>query len=684
MKKVEVLATIVVIAVLFWIIYLAFEGFNSKFGLQAKMELGRSTSIATAADKMTVIDRDRLLYHQLQNPSKLQAQTIQDARTRLLELLDQIVFQAHRSQHSDTNILSLGEYCPNALGSYISATNIRTTFAWSAYLARRKAGGPREVFSTRQYAEYWLERAAPVKFVDGAWLARLHHGWTPIELKHITRIAWQVFSEELGDGDLNKNHVQLYVKLLQSFGSKLPAGDTMEFIDLKVNPNDDACVWAAANVQLALGLFSDDVLPEILGFNLAYECVAFDTLVCAHELKELKLDPSYFNLHITIDNADSGHSAMALDAVFKFLRTSDVEDRNRRWKRVQAGFLLGTQIPSIPSGPSPTELGVLEIFSRKLSSSNAAHQLCQGLIGGLQGMSLQAWMDPSEWETRKFRFATALANSRWVVRGEPSKSQFVRELAWKGRMFGAFTNKEKVAVERWIKALEPLVEQSDHKGRYEEFVGAVLIPTERLQPMHFSAILEATSPKVAEFNTVVLNEAISQQRIAILLLYSLVPLQQCLASPVKAATHEGMSALRILRILNGFSAKVEDAVDGMDEVHCPFRRSISDLALQLGSAELGWMTLQLLAQKEASWNWLERVALDSESNLWFLFGVQYGFIINIALNWSLLCASGINEDVIIALEDIGVAVLEEMACLHVEDIWESQQGFSVISSCLLG
>ena len=684
LRKMEVSTTIAVIAVLFYVIHMIFDGFRRKLGVQAKMELERSTSIALATDKMTTIARDMLLYHRLQNPSKLQAHVIEDARTRLLEFLDETISQAHRSQRSHTSILNLDEYCPNALFSYVSETNMRTTFAWSEYLARRKAGGPREVFSTRGYAEYWLECAAPVKLVDGAWLARLHHGWTPIELKHITRIAWQVFSEELGDGDLDKNHVQLYAKLLQSFGSKLPPGDAIEFIDPKVNPNNDARIWAAANAQLALGLFPDDFLPETLGFNLAYECAAFDTLVCAHELKELNLDPSYFNLHITIDNADSGHSAMALDAVTKFLKTRDIEDRHRRWRRVQAGFLLATHMPSIPSGPSPTELAVVEIFSCKLNCSSAAHQLCHGLIGGLRGMSLQAWMDPSKWENRKFRFATALANSRWVVSGEPTKSQFVRELAWKGRMFGAFTKMEKAAVERWIAALEPPLEQPDHNGRYKDFIGAVPGFTKALLPMHFSATLEPTFPKIADFNTVVLKEPISQRRIAILLLYSLIPLQQSLASPVKAATYEGMLALRILRILNGFSATVDNAVDGMDEVHYPFRRSISDLAMQLGSMEFGGKTLHSLPQKEASWNWLERVALDSESNSKFLFGVQYGFIINIAMNRSLLHASGINEDVIKALEDIGIAVLEEMACLDVEDIWECQLGLSVMTSCLLG
>jgi hypothetical protein len=37
------------------------------------------------------------------------------------------------------------------------------------------------------------------------------------------------------------------------------------------------------------------------------------------ELKELKLNDYYFLLHISIDNADSGHTAMAMHAVVKYM-----------------------------------------------------------------------------------------------------------------------------------------------------------------------------------------------------------------------------------------------------------------------------------------------------------------------------------------------------------------------------
>lgn len=676
------LATIVATAVLFYVIYVTYNCFCRKSSLQTKTDQRTSLSIVPDAYKMTAIDKDIFLYHRLQNPSTLEAQVINDARTRLLELLDYVISKAHNSPQPHSNVLSIKEYCPGALNTYLSTMSMSTTSAWCAYLARRKAGGRRELFSARKYAEYWLERAAPVKFVDGAWLSRLHHPRTPSGLRHITRILWQIISEELGDGDLEKNHVHVYACLLWSFGSKLPAGDSREFIDPNINPNDDASVWAAAIVQLTLGLFPEEFLPEALGFNLAYECVALDTMVAACELKELDLDPAYFNLHITIDNADSGHTAMALDAVIKFMRIGDAKIRQQRWRRIQAGYLLATEISPNPKVPGPTELAALEIFSHKVNSSYAAHQLCRGLMGGRLGMSLQAWMDPSEWGKRKFRFAAALANSRWVTRGEPSKSRFLKELEWKGRMFGAFTTKERVAIKQWIQSLEPLVEQTKGKGRYHDFTGSIPKAIERLQPLNLSAFLKTTSLKLVEFNTVVLIKPISQQRIATLLLYSLVPLQSTLASPAKVATYEGMIALRIIRVLNGFSAKV-DVVDGMDEVCCPSHRSIWDLAALVSSVQLPGMMLPLPLQKEATWQWLERVALDPENNFWFLIGVQYGFMINLATNRSFLRASGIKEDVITALESIGTVVLGELDCLCIEKRWESQLGLSVASSFLV-
>jgi hypothetical protein len=71
-------------------------------------------------------------------------------------------------------------------------------------------------------------------------------------------------------------------------------------------------------------------------------------LITAYELKELHIDPYYFTLHVTVDNADSGHAKQAVDAVFNAMpRLGDAENF---WRRVRNGYrlnLLGASTNSI-------------------------------------------------------------------------------------------------------------------------------------------------------------------------------------------------------------------------------------------------------------------------------------------------------------------------------------------------
>lgn len=64
-----------------------------------------------------------------------------------------------------------------------------------------------------------------------------------------------------------------------------------------------------------------------------------------------------------------------------------------------------------------------------------------------------------------------------------------------------------------------------------------------------------------------------------------MPLQHYLRSPAKAATKQGMAALRIFQILIGFSA-TESVVAGMDEVLRPLRRGVADIAWMLDASSL--------------------------------------------------------------------------------------------------
>jgi hypothetical protein len=635
-------------------------------------------AIRVLVEAFSVVEKDKLLYHRLQNPSTLDHGVIKEARTRLLDILGTVICKNRPLTQLHSDLLGVPGYSQDAVSRFIQAGHDRTAKEWAAYLARRTSGGLRELLLNRDHAVHWLERAAPVKFADGAWLSRLHHPKTTSRYLPVTRIAWQTFSEELGDGDLEKNHVHLYKGLLQSCGSKVPGGDSLAFIDARVNPNDDAHVWATAVTQLSLGLFPDEFFPETLGYNLGYECVGIDTLMCAYELKELGLNPQYFNLHITIDNADSGHTAMARDAVFKYMALSGDDDPRKHWTRVQAGLLLAQAMKSSPSAPSKADIEFLRIVSKKLEPAVTAHLSCKGIIGGSQGMNIQMWLDPSNWNTRKFHFLPSLANSRWVEKGIPQQSRLVQELSWGGRMFGAFTATEKTAVENWITGLASKSDDCHGSEDYRDLVAFLPDVKEDYYPLHFSALLGPPT-KMLGTETVVLTLPLSLEVVADLLRYTLVTLQTILAGPYQAATLDSMVVLKILRILHGFSSTVADAVDGMDEIRSPTRPGLVELAAHLKCQKNVYAAKERDGQHRLAWEWLDELALNPIFNFSFLVGVHCGLVRNVVMNGQFLRASGADEETTTALIEMGTAANEQLAGLLLCDEYACQLGFTFLS-----
>lgn len=93
------------------------------------------------------------------------------------------------------------------------------------------------------------------------WLCSVHKITTPFALRSITRRAWQTLSEELGDGDLEKNHIFIYRELLRVVGVvgvQLPASYDASFI-LERHGMNNPQIWKAA-----LGTIPDITLPERL------------------------------------------------------------------------------------------------------------------------------------------------------------------------------------------------------------------------------------------------------------------------------------------------------------------------------------------------------------------------------------------------------------------------------------
>ncbi|KAM7187963.1 hypothetical protein V8F33_010920 [Rhypophila sp. PSN 637] len=407
------------------------------------------------------VDLYKEVYYKVQNLEDY-PEILPTARKLLLGLLEEAVILA-RYKHRARSILDLSKFDPIALDKFLEAERHDILDEFEAYVRDRKSGSRPSLYKTRTEAAERLKRNAPLNLVDGAWIARVHKITTPFVLRPVTRSLWQTLSEELGDGDLEKNHVVLYKQLLESVHVQLPDGDSPDFIDQDKVGIIDEVAWRSAVGQLLVSLFPHDFLPEILGFNLHFESLATADLKAAHDLPEFGISPYYYALHISIDNADSGHSAMALDAIIQLMEIIKDNpglpgyDLESTWKRVQAGYLLSQSINEDETVDDYHDK-VADLLYRKAKLSGRIHCSSRAKIGG---RALPSWfsfpsfpLDGPNEHAWKHEFLTTLADSKpWVYRGKSAKSMLMHSLSWKGKMFGAFTHSETELMRTWIDSL---------------------------------------------------------------------------------------------------------------------------------------------------------------------------------------------------------------------------------------
>lgn len=311
------------------------------------------------------------------------------------------------------------------------------------YLAARRQGAPRRYFGSRAHALYFLARVAPTKLVDGAWLYGTLAHWDDPAMYPLVR----TYLEELGDGAPDKNHVVLYRKLLGSC-----ALDHWEQLP------DEHFVQGA--IQLALGHNAADFLPEIIGYNLGYEQLPLHLLITAYELNELGLDPYYFTLHVTVDNAATGHAHKAVQALMQMLPA--VGDRDAFYGRVLDGYLLNE-----PGASTLSVIGQFDIEHELLRILAAKSQVGKHLHAGycrVAGRPVSDWLSaPSNMPG----FLDALQSAGWIVRGHaPEQSRFWRLVSGeRAEMFGVFNDYELEVLREWIVAAPEPGRTPSHRAR---------------------------------------------------------------------------------------------------------------------------------------------------------------------------------------------------------------------------
>lgn len=336
--------------------------------------------------------------------------------------------------------------------AWLELNNHRVRVLYQRYLQARQEGAPRRLFATKSHALNFLQAVAPTKLVDGAWLYGLVNLWQDARFSSLIKI----YLEELGDGDQGQNHVLLYKKLLAEH-------DCEQWSEL---PDE---YFTQGMIQLALGLHAEDFIPEVIGFNLGYEQLPLHLLMTAYELKELGINPYYFTLHITIDNASSGHARKSLEALLDNMPVSAGISQQEYLRRVCNGYKLNQIGLSTNSIIASFDLQkeVLRIFQAKSQYGQHAHaDRCR-----IAGKTINEWLSTPE---HMQAFVDALIDNGWFKKdAPPEQSRFWKLIEGdQAKMFGVFSGYEKQVIYDWIAGSQAKLRSvnkpsADHLTRYQ-------------------------------------------------------------------------------------------------------------------------------------------------------------------------------------------------------------------------
>lgn len=188
---------------------------------------------------------------------------------------------------------------------------------------------------------------APLTLIDGSWL----QGFTDVSLatKTVGFPLFETYWDELGNGQIALNHPKIYRDVLREMGIELPPTGTREFADdsrFREESLRRPVYW------LCLGKMPHTYLPEILGMNLAMELsgVGGSYRTARTFLKHYEFSTHFVDLHNTIDNVSTGHSAWAADAIDTHMRAvADSTTSNAsevEWQRIRTGYESLAPLPS--------------------------------------------------------------------------------------------------------------------------------------------------------------------------------------------------------------------------------------------------------------------------------------------------------------------------------------------------
>jgi Iron-containing redox enzyme len=300
---------------------------------------------------------------------------------------------------------------------------------------------------TREDVVEWIRQMSPFNQTDGAWLRNI----APVgPMDDVRSLLLRIFMDEVGAGDPKLNHANIYTALLHSVDIWLPDLRTREYAE---NPDLLDSAFTLPLFQLVVSEFSQAFFPELLGMTqyLEWSSVELRNMVLLNEYFDL--DAHFYEMHVAIDNAATGHGAMARRAVELYLeqvRTDLGEDAMQaQWQRVWTGYVafatsgtLAEDMRKRSAHPPTAADRVVAMITERAPRARLNHgqnRLAGQLINDL-------FANPSG-------VPAALVDGGMIIAGDPASSPFFGLLTSDGPMYGIFTDAEIETWRAWVRSL---------------------------------------------------------------------------------------------------------------------------------------------------------------------------------------------------------------------------------------
>jgi len=207
--------------------------------------------------------------------------------------------------------------------------------------------------------------------IDGNWAHRI--GGVGRTEERSDQMLLSIYADEMGRGDVRKNHITLMYRTLASMGIELLHIADPAFVEQAELPDS---LYGFSLYQLSLALFPDTLHDEILGYNLGIEMFGLGEMRM-HEMQKLRghgFDPCYEEAHLSIDNVSAGHARQSAEIVVAHLdatgRLAGPGAVAAQWRRIWRGYAsfgyfvehqLVQSLAASPTAPQPAPITELTI-----------------------------------------------------------------------------------------------------------------------------------------------------------------------------------------------------------------------------------------------------------------------------------------------------------------------------------